>query len=161
MSTAGRTPCFEFVAWDSPAAAKTLGSDLPGEPGAVRRDPAGRAELLHIAPRRWLVPKPSTALHARIVELDRAGAGSLIDVEGKWQPLVLRGARALAILESSIDVELVLRERACAAVMLFDCPAIVARARAEFELWVASSYASSFSSAVGALALRDFPEAAS
>lgn len=156
-AAAVRNPCFEFVAWEAPDA---LGAGLPGEPGAVRRDAAGRAELLQVAPRRWLVPAPSTALQAGLEELDAAGAGCLIDVEGKWQAVALSAEHARSILESTIDVDLVLRDRACAAVMLFDCPSVVARAGAAFEVWVASSYAESFLNAVGA-ALRDCTAAAS
>ena len=44
--------------------------------------------------------------------------------------------------------------RAAAAVVLFDCTAIIARTASGYELWVAASYLHSFSSAVAALRLR-------
>ena len=44
-------------------------------------------------------------------------------------------------LASGADVEALLEGRDCAALSLFDCPVIVARAEEGLELWLQSSYA--------------------
>ncbi len=138
--------CFEFVA---PALAlKALHGTLPIEPGGVLRDGAGRAELLHFAPRRWLVPDPSGPLYRTLLELDLKGNGALVDVDGKWQLLRMQCESAIRILESSVHISAMLYERSCAALVLFDCPAVVARQGTMFDCWVKSSYAESLLSAI-------------
>jgi len=47
------------------------------------------------------------------------------------------------LLARSIDVAAVLTDRECAAVVLFDCPAILARRDDAFNLWIAASYVQS------------------
>jgi heterotetrameric sarcosine oxidase gamma subunit len=143
--------CFEFVAPVMPL--KTFNGALPIEPGGVLRDRDGRAELLHFAPHRWLVPAPSAALHEILANLDLAGDGALVDVDGKWQSFRLEGDGATRILESSVNVDATLSGRACAAVVLFDCPAVLARDGNGFDCWVMSSYAESLLSAIGRLTL--------
>jgi heterotetrameric sarcosine oxidase gamma subunit len=139
--------CFEFVA---PCIA--LGSfhgTLPIEPGAVLRDSAGRAQVLHFAPRRWLVPTPAEPLYRDLAERDMSGDGALVDVEGKWQWFRLEGPQATRILESSVSVEGLLFKRSCAAGTLFDCPMLLGRDGATFDCWVMSSYAETFLRAIG------------
>jgi sarcosine oxidase gamma subunit len=138
--------CFEFSAPSMPL--RSLQGTLPIEPGAVLRDTNGRAQILHFAPHRWLVPEPIEALYRDLVERDRAGEGALIDVEGKWKRLRLEGPRARCILESSTNVPGQLLARSCAAAVLFDCPIIVANDGEHFECWVISSYEGSVLSAI-------------
>jgi hypothetical protein len=133
--------CFEFFCYAAPAAT----DGFPLEPGQIQCAADGRATLLHFAPRRWLVPSPSAALHTRLADLENRGRGALIDVDGKWQ--MLRIADAAGILGRSINVEALLRNRQCAAGVVFDCPVILARG-ASVDLWVASSYLDSLLAAV-------------
>jgi uncharacterized membrane protein len=67
----------------------------------------------------------------------------LIEVEGKWQEVRIAAAHARRILSASIDVETVLAGRECAAILLFDCPAILARHDGAFNLWIAASFGQS------------------
>lgn len=115
--------------------------DLPALPGAVARDAAGKPTLLHFAPGRFLAPKPSPETVRRLASLAAAGIGAAFDVEGKWLELALSGAGAAPVLAASIDVHAVLCDRECAAVQLFDCPAVLARRSDDFDLWVEASYA--------------------
>jgi heterotetrameric sarcosine oxidase gamma subunit len=141
--------CFEFVAPVAPL--KTFNGALPIEAGGVVRDSDGRAVLLHFAPRRWLVPGPSNARYQILANLDLAGDGTLVDVDGKWQSFRLEGDGAIRILESSVNVDATLLGRSCAAVVLFDCPTVLARDENGFDCWVMSSYAESFLSAIDRL----------
>ena len=133
--------CFEFVAPCVPLV--RFQGTLPIEPGAVLRDGAGRAQALHFAPRRWLLPAPAEPLYRDLAGRDAAGDGALVDVEGKWKWFRLEGPQAARILESSVNVKGLLFKRACAAGVLFDCPAIVANDGENFDCWVMSSYESS------------------
>jgi heterotetrameric sarcosine oxidase gamma subunit len=141
--------CFEFVAPCAPL--ERLHGTLPMEPGAVLRDGAGHAQVLHVAPRRWLIPAPAEPLYRELAERDRSGDGALIDVEGKWQWLRLEGPQATRILESSVNVEGLLFKRSCAAGVLFDCPMVLWRDGEIFDCWVMSSYAQTFLQAIGEL----------
>jgi heterotetrameric sarcosine oxidase gamma subunit len=130
--------CFEFIAPCLPLG-KFQGT-LPIEPGAVLRDSTGRAQVLHFAPRRWLVPAPAARLCRELTECENIGEGTLSDVEGKWKWLRLEGPQAARILESSVNIQGLLFKRSCAAAALFDCPAIVANDAENFDCWVLSSY---------------------
>ena len=141
--------CFEFVAPCVPLA--SLHGTLPIEPGAVMRDSAGRPQVLHFAPRRWLVPAPAEPLYRELAERDLAGDGALVDVEGKWQWFRLQGPEAIRILESCVNVQGLLFKRSCAAGALFDCPMVLARDGQTFDCWVMSSYAQTFLQAIGQL----------
>ena len=143
--------CWEFVTFTPMIAA----SDWPARPGAVARGAAGQAQLLHFAPGRWLAPAPEPSLASRLQQLVIAGAGALVEVSGKWQAVALADALAPQVLASAIEVEAVLARRDCAAVVLFDCPSILARAAGGFELWVAASYLASFTRVVDTLRIRD------
>jgi sarcosine oxidase gamma subunit len=138
--------CFEFVAPCVPLAG--LHGALPIEPGAVLRDSTGRAQVLHFAPRRWLVPAPTEPLYRDLAERDATGDGALVDVEGKWQWFRLEGPEATRILESSVNVQGLLFKRSCAASALFDCPTVIANDGVNFDCWVLSCYEDSLLSAI-------------
>jgi heterotetrameric sarcosine oxidase gamma subunit len=142
-------PMLEFAAFGFPlGGAFVVG--WPAAPGAVRHDADGRPVLLHFAPARWLVPAPHPDILALLAAATEAGAGIVVGVDGKWQALELTGAGARRVLASTIDVEQALDGRECAALTLFDCPAIVARIPAGFAIWVRASYAADFVAAVSA-----------
>jgi sarcosine oxidase gamma subunit len=142
--------CFEFVAH-----ARVPEAGWPSQPGQVLRDSAGRAVLLHFAPGRWLVPAPDERLRSRLDALVRDRHGALVDVDGKWQALAPTPATATRVLASGVELDALLQGRDAAAVVLFDGPAIVVRAGAGFELYVAASYLHSFEAAVESLWLPD------
>jgi heterotetrameric sarcosine oxidase gamma subunit len=121
------------------------------EPGAVLHDGAGHAQVLHFAPRRWLIPAPAEPLYRELAERDRSGDGALVDVEGKWQWLRLEGPQAIRILESSANLAGLLFKRSCAAGVLFDCPMVLARDGEKFDCWMMSSYAQTLLQAIGRL----------
>lgn len=141
--------CFEFLAPVVPL--EQFHGILPIEAGGVLCDREGGVELLHFAPRRWLIPGPSAALYQSLANLALAGDGVLVDVEGKWQSFRMEGDCAIRILESSVNVDATLCRRSCAAVALFDCPAVLARDGNGFTCWVISSYAESLLSVIGRL----------
>ena len=93
------------------------------------------------------MPDPQPQLLAR---LQQQAATTLCDVEGKWRRCALRGPGASRVLASSISIESVLAGRECAAVTLFDCPAVLRRAGGDFELWIHSSYFDTFKRALQA-----------
>jgi hypothetical protein len=123
------TVCYEYV---------VLRGVTEEAPGAVRRTASGRAEMLHFAPFRWLVPEPTEAL----LEILRSPDGMLFDVSGKWRIVPLADP---AVLKRAADVEAVFAGRECAALTLFDCPVILTSAN---EAWVHASYFDAFSRAV-------------
>jgi sarcosine oxidase gamma subunit len=122
--------------------ASTRPAGWPTAPGAVLRDPAGLPGLLHFAPGRWLVP--SSALDPNTLLAAAAGCCATVDVTGKWQAFVVTGDGASRLLASTLAVDAALEARDCAAVTLFDCPAILARAGDGYLVWVQSSYAADF-----------------
>jgi heterotetrameric sarcosine oxidase gamma subunit len=123
----------------------------PAAPGAVRRDEDGRPVLLHFAPALWLAPAPHAEIAALIAAATQAGAGDVVDVDGKWQAMELLGPGAARLLSSTVDVEAVLDGRECAALTLFDCPALLTRVPDGFAIWVRSSYTAHFVAAVESL----------
>jgi heterotetrameric sarcosine oxidase gamma subunit len=118
--------------------------DLPPSPGTVRRDASGRALLLHFAPGRFLAPAPTPDMERHLDALQAAGVGALFDVDGKCQAFTIRGQGAENLLSYSINLTQVLGNRDCAAVHLFDCPAVLARGAEAFDVWVERSYATEF-----------------
>lgn len=143
-------PTLEFAAYGFPlGGAFVVG--WPAAPGAVRHDAAGRPVLLHFAPARWLAPSPHSDIMALVDAAVEAGAGVAVEVDGKWRALELLGPGAARVLASTIDVEAVLDGRECAAVTLFDCPAVLARVPGGFAAWVRSSYLDHFVAMVSGL----------
>jgi heterotetrameric sarcosine oxidase gamma subunit len=132
----------------------TATADLPAPPGAAWRDAGGRATLLHFAPGRFLAPAPSEELARHLAALEAAGVGALFEVSGKWRAFTVEGEGAVRLLAAGLDADAVLAHRDCAAVTLFDCPAVLARTAAGFALWVHASCASDLRAGLERLAAR-------
>jgi sarcosine oxidase gamma subunit len=143
----------EFKAFEFPLTGAAA-AELPASPGTVQRDVGigadagidngsgtGRAVLLHFAPGRFLAPAPTPDTERRLLALQAAGVGALFDIEGKWQAVALTAPGAERALSSTIDLAQALGGRDCAALHLFDCPAILSRRGGGFELWIEASYA--------------------
>jgi len=133
-----------------PAALAALGGGALA-PGTVRRAADGRPAALHFAPARWLLPDPDAELDALLAKAVAAGAGIAFEVEGKWTAMALTGPEAARLLSSSLDVAALLESRGCAAVVLFDCPAVLATSGPGYIIYVQSSYAVDFEAAVARL----------
>lgn len=134
----------EFAAYGWPQSDGGEKAGWPSGAGAVVRGPDDDAMLLHFAPGRVLAADPSAATEALFNAAVSQGAGTCIDVSGKWERYSVRGSGAARLLACTIGLDAVLEQRECCALALFDCPAIVARGRDGFELWVQSSYARDF-----------------
>jgi sarcosine oxidase gamma subunit len=157
MSTNGLDlEALEFKAFEFPLTGAAA-AELPASPGAVQRgtdigadagidngSSTGRAVLLHFAPGRFLAPAPTPDTEQRLLALQTAGVGAVFDVEGKWQAFALTAPGAERALSSAIDLAQALGGRDCAALHLFDCPAVLARRGGGFEVWVEASYAVAF-----------------
>jgi heterotetrameric sarcosine oxidase gamma subunit len=96
---------------------------------------------LNFAPGRWLLPDPTPQVLEALREPVASGTAALVDVSGKWQRISVKGAGAAAILHRAVALETVLAGRDCAALRLFDCPSVLARAQDGFDIWVEASYA--------------------
>lgn len=130
----------EFIAFRfPPGGAFSVG--WPIEPGGVRLAEDDRPVLLHFAPGRWLLPEPGADINALVAAAVEAGAGTVVDVSGRWQPLELTGPGAHRLLAGAVDTAAVLGGRGCAALTIFDCPVVLARRADGFALWVQASYA--------------------
>lgn len=136
----------EFVFFDPFGGARGAGALPP--PGGARRGANGHPVILHFAPGRYLLPDPAPELDAWITAAVAQGTGTDVEVEGKWAALELSGPDAARLLSSSLDVAAVLESRDCAAVVLFDCPAVLAAAATGYRVYVKASYVADFSAAV-------------
>ncbi len=132
---------FISLAWPSTEPGET---SWPSAPGAVRRDAAQRALMLHFAPGRWLAPDPDSETRAILDSAATAGRGTVVDVTGKYDALSVSGFGATRLLACGIDIESIMQARECAALTLFDCPAIISRVADGYSIWVQSSYATDF-----------------
>jgi heterotetrameric sarcosine oxidase gamma subunit len=141
---------WEFVAYPS-AVPNLRAATWSTAPGAAEISADGSPRRLHYAPGRWLLPDPDRDMHGQREAAVASGYGAHIDVEGKWAVMLLSGPDARRVLASTIDIAAVLANRGCAAVSLFDCPAVAMRDVDRYRLWVAASYAESFEAAVGRL----------
>ena len=110
----------------------------------MRYDAQQRPALLHFAPGRWLAPDPSAETRSLLAGAVQQAPGTVVDVTGKWDALMISGPGAHRLLACAISIEAVLDGRDCAAVTLFDCPATLARVQGQFALWVQSSYTTDF-----------------
>jgi len=131
---------YEFQTFKFPPADAAM-ADLPLSPGAVHRNASGQATVLHFAPGRFLLSGPEPDIIRHFAALQEAAIGALVDVEGKWRAFALSGPGVERALSSTVDLTLVLAERDCAALYLFDCPAVLAHRTHAFDLWVEASYA--------------------
>lgn len=137
----------EFVLFDPFEGAR--GADTLPPPGGATRRANGHPAILHFAPGRYLLPDPSAELDAWMAAAVARGAGAAVEVEGKWAALELSGPDSARLLSSSLDVAAVLESRDCAAVVLFDCPAVLtATATGCYLVYVKASYVADFSAAI-------------
>jgi sarcosine oxidase gamma subunit len=134
---------WEYTALAHPEPARS-DTRWPIAPGAVRYDALQRPILLHPAPARWLAPDPSVEIRSLLEDAVRAASGTVAEVTGKWDALLISGTGASRLLACAISIDTVLAGRDCAAVTLFDCPAVIARRHDSFALWVQSSYTTDF-----------------
>jgi sarcosine oxidase gamma subunit len=132
---------FAAFAWPAPDLVEPA---WPSAPGAVRYDARQRALLLHFAPGRWLAPDPSAEIRSLLNTAALAAVGVVVEVTGKHDALLVSGPGATRLLACAIAIEAVLNARDCAALTLFDCPAIVARAPEGYAVWLQSSYTTDF-----------------
>ena len=132
---------FAAFAWPAPDTSELA---WPSKPGAVRYDERRRPLLLHYAPGRWLAPEPSLEIRSLLATAAQAAVGVVVEVTGKRDALLISGTGATRLLACAIAIEAVLNARDCAALTLFDCPAILARAPEGFAVWVQSSYTTDF-----------------
>lgn len=144
---------FELVA-NGGVSREVFGDDWPIRAGSVGGSVAKRACLLHIAYGRWLVHDPDQELERRLDELVKAGVALLIDVTGKWTSVPMAEPNASRVLATGVAVEIVLAERECASIWLFDCPVVLARTGSQLALWVQSSYAPSFCATLASIVNR-------
>ncbi|MGP0055561.1 MAG: hypothetical protein ACLPQI_08400 [Steroidobacteraceae bacterium] len=135
----------EFAAFGGTAAGL---ENWPLAPGGVRRGAQGRPAMLHFAPARWLLPEPDASGCAAAAAAETAGTGTAVDVEGKWSAMTLEGPDARRLLSASLDVAAVLESRDCAAVVLFDCPAVLTASGDGYWIFLKASYAADFKAAV-------------
>ena len=136
-------PTYEFVSY-SGSVQNPIDKDWPSAPGAVRFDERSRPLLAHFAPGPWLASDPSPQTLALLNEAAGSGAGTLMNVTGKWDAMQIRGAGAMRLLACTVNCEVMLDNRGCAAATLFDCPAILMRSSDGFSVWVQSSYSAHF-----------------
>ena len=112
-----------------------LRGHLPIEPGAVGDDDEGRMHL-HFSPGRWLTVCPSAAA----AKQGLPASLSVVDVTGKWHLLRLTGTGAENVLRFQLPVDGIFTGRACAAITIFDCPVVIQRCGAGFDVWTHASY---------------------
>ena len=99
---------------------------------------------MHTGPGRWLLSEPNDDMLAFVQSAVTAGAGMATSVHGKWRLVALTGSGSKKMLTAGADLDSMLTGRQCAALSLFDCPAIVATRRDGYDVWVGASYAAAF-----------------
>lgn len=142
--------CLEF-AFSSPGVT-AAGFDWPTSPGSAIY--TGDCSILHVAPNRWVLMNPTPATITRLQSLADVVRGIIVDISGKWRVFDLPEADAARILCAAAPIDRILRGRDCASVVLFDCPALVARSGKSFHVWIQSSYATSFAATYESVANR-------
>lgn len=124
-------------------------------PGTVSRFES-QTVAMHFAPARWLL---ADAAPKSVVDAQAEGA-IVFEVTGKWRCLEIGGAGAADWLAAGTNLAMVLHDRDCAAVSLFDCPVVIAR-RSDgdgFDLYVVASYWISLCAALDRARLSNAPE---
>ena len=109
-------------------------------PGSIQR-PLATGAILLIAPGRWLLMGDALSSHASELALLRERGASLVDVSAKWCRFEFAAARAHECLSRVVDLHLVMGGRDCAAITVLDCPSLLVRSGAAYELWVMRSFA--------------------
>lgn len=129
---AAASPCFEWTAF----------SQAP----AVLAEHRGQS--LHYAPGRWLIGVPDGHIVAQLERAQAAGEGVLTEVSGKWLRIRIYGAARTDArdwpLAAAFARETLPEDRGCAALWIFDCPAIASLAGPDLDLWLEASYEASF-----------------
>ncbi len=126
---------------------------LSAVPGAVTVDAATGARWLHHAPGRWLEWQPEGderpwAPSVLANEAMAAGTAAGFEVGGKYQRFAFEAESGRAVLATTVNLDAVLGGgRECAAVPLFDCPAILLRVANGFFVWVTTSHVADFTAA--------------
>jgi hypothetical protein len=135
--------CVELVF--APAHGAPWPAPWQAAPGTVVHLDAGGLAL-HFAPARWLLIDAVE----RSLQAAEDAAALVFDVAGKWRLCRLSAALGTRVLPAALDLAGILAGHDCAAVTLFDTPAIVARlaAREEYLVCAHSSYAASLSAAL-------------
>lgn len=131
------------------------GCRVPGfadMPGAVTVDETSGASWLHHAPGRWLQCGTSAlvegALDACVTAAVAGGQATCFEIEGGYEGFLFEGNSARAALAATVNLEVVLpTTRDCAAVALFDCPAVLVRMGGGFAVWVSVSRVADFTAA--------------
>jgi sarcosine oxidase gamma subunit len=131
-------PCYELALPGRPAEAPA--ASAASAPGSVS-SPAPGACVLYFAPERWLLTGFAPEAAATLAERLAGPAAALIDARSKWCRIAVRGSRGAHLLARVLAVEQVLGTRACAACSVLDCPVIIQRSGAAFDLWVGRSWA--------------------
>lgn len=138
-------PCFEWLTFAT--------AGLPGElvacsPGAVVAFAREGGLALHPAPKRWVIAAPPAPLLQALQGVAAAGGGVLTEVTGKWRRVALQppanAASHVHPLAAGVALGTVLAGRDCAALWLFDVPAILVRRMPAHEVWIEASYEASF-----------------
>lgn len=127
-------------------------SGFADTPGSVTVDEASGARWLHHAPGRWLRCGASAlgegTLDACVTAAVAGGQAAWFDVEGGYEGFHFEGDSARAALAATVNLEVVLPStRDCAAVSLFDCPAVLVRTGGSFAVWVSPSRVADFTAA--------------
>lgn len=118
------------------------GDFLPTQPGGVVR--RGEQIVLHYGPDRWLCLDSDEDQIDELRMMARDSEIEITDVSGYWSKVEFRTRDAFMALHAAQPVALFLKERDCAVMSLFDCPAIAIDTKDIMMLLVRSSYAESF-----------------
>jgi hypothetical protein len=143
---------------------------LSAAPGMAIQDESSGTCWLHHAPGRWLLWEKEFVVagetlpvlgSATVGAADRgsglataeaavaAGTAALFDVDGKYQGFAFDGEGGRAVLASTVNLEVVVPTgRDCAAVALFDCPAVLVRTSSGYFAWVTASCVPDFTAAL-------------
>ena len=118
------------------------GSFLPTNPGQIRR--RGNQVILHYGPDRWLCVDNSAEQVEELQSVAQRSKIEITDVSGYWARIEFNDHSSFSVLGATQPVEFFLKDRDCAVMSLFDCPAIAVDGDEITMLLVRSSYAESF-----------------
>lgn len=134
------------IEWHVPSLVRTPSAPGPGAPGecVIRGD----NRILHFAPGTWL----SLECDSSIASDPPTPDAILTNVTGKWIGLRLTGRHVQNVLASHIAVNVILKNRQCAALRICDCPAVLVLTGEVREVWTHASYRNSLLAALTATA---------